>query len=274
MSLSQPNPSPLSPALFHVKLPHVRIGHGALRFFLERGLNPEICFDAHETEQLEPDDMRPIAEDLAGRGLTCTVHAPFLGLDFGSEDGCDRDLARMIMERTLRLVEVLRPRSVVVHGGPHRRLKAADFPAWCERALPLLEWTARTALDQGTEVMLENICHERPEQLAPLLEALDSKAGWCLDAGHMHVFSAVPPEDWVRRLGSRLGQLHLHDNDGSADQHRCVGQGCIDFARLFTVIMDCRPQPEAPVATLEVNYAKDVDASLAALGPVWPWNRD
>jgi sugar phosphate isomerase/epimerase len=272
MNSSAPTASGLALDRFFVKLPYSRLIKGALALFTQRGMRPEICFDAAQAEQLEPSDLRPVAKALAKHELPCTVHAPFLGLDFGSRDARTGSRARTALERTMRLCEILRPVCVVVHGGQPEYMTDAQYAAWNERALPLMDWTARAALDQGTRIMLENICHERPGQLAPLIEALDGKAGWCLDAGHMHVFGRTAPEDWVRRLGARLGQMHLHDNDGSADQHKSVGQGRIDFARLFDALLRSHPDTPRPVATLEVNFERDVESSLKTLGPVWPWH--
>lgn len=256
----------------YIKLPSRRLLAGGQEYFLAHGLQPEICFEAPQVERLTPEDIRPFADGLRSRGLGCTVHAPFLDLDFGSSDTRIRNEAQLALERTMRLVEVLQPRSVVLHGGQPVHMTSAEYVPWNERALPLMAWTAHTALNLGSQVMLENICHTRPEQLAPLLDALDCVAGWCLDAGHMHVFGKVSMEQWVETLGQHLGQMHLHDNDGASDLHQGVGRGSIDFARLFAAIMDRFPHMPQPVTTLEVHYEKEVESSLDALQPLWPWD--
>lgn len=50
----------------------------------------------------------------------------------------------------------------------------------------------------------------------------------CLDTGHSN-FCGESPADAVRMLGSYLGALHVHDNDGTADSHRIPGNGTIDW---------------------------------------------
>jgi sugar phosphate isomerase/epimerase len=50
----------------------------------------------------------------------------------------------------------------------------------------------------------------------------------CLDTGHSN-FCGERPADAVRMLGSYLGALHVHDNDGTADSHRIPGSGTIDW---------------------------------------------
>lgn len=51
----------------------------------------------------------------------------------------------------------------------------------------------------------------------------------CLDTGHAN-FCGEDPAEAVRMLGYEyLGALHVHDNDGKADQHRTPGEGNIDW---------------------------------------------
>ncbi|MBQ8407549.1 MAG: sugar phosphate isomerase/epimerase [Clostridia bacterium] len=51
----------------------------------------------------------------------------------------------------------------------------------------------------------------------------------CLDTGHSN-FCGENPADAVRMLGKEyLGSLHVHDNNGKADQHLTPGNGNIDW---------------------------------------------
>ena len=51
----------------------------------------------------------------------------------------------------------------------------------------------------------------------------------CLDTGHSN-FCGEKPADAVRLIGKDyLGALHVHDNDGKADQHAIPGRGNIDW---------------------------------------------
>ena len=50
----------------------------------------------------------------------------------------------------------------------------------------------------------------------------------CLDTGHCN-FCREAPADSVRMLGTYLGALHVHDNDGTADSHQIPGRGNINW---------------------------------------------
>jgi sugar phosphate isomerase/epimerase len=70
-------------------------------------------------------------------------------------------------------------------------------------------------------------------------------------------------------LGPYIGQLHLHDNHGSHDEHLPLGSGKIDFYQLFTYLKSNEiPQP---IITLEPHQEEDLWPSLDYLAKVWPW---
>ena len=52
--------------------------------------------------------------------------------------------------------------------------------------------------------------------------------GICFDFGHAHLAHCDIPAA-IRRVGRRLRVTHVHDNDGSGDMHRPVGEGTIDW---------------------------------------------
>lgn len=68
----------------------------------------------------------------------------------------------------------------------------------------------------GVSIALENT--HRADYLSFLLDRIDSpNVGFCYDSGHHHCFT--PTVDLLSMFGSRLMALHLHDNDGTGDQH-------------------------------------------------------
>ncbi len=75
-------------------------------------------------------------------------------------------------------------------------------------------------------VALENL--RNSESLAYVLGQVDSPyIGYCYDSGHHHCRN--PKDDLITRYGSRLMALHLHDNDGTDDQHCLPFEGTIDW---------------------------------------------
>jgi sugar phosphate isomerase/epimerase len=72
----------------------------------------------------------------------------------------------------------------------------------------------------------------------------------------------VPLEEWVDVLGSRLMEIHLHDNHGEADDHLPLGQGNIDFPSLFSLLEKKKIQPTYTIEPHEITH---LQPSLKAL---------
>ena len=68
-----------------------------------------------------------------------------------------------------------------------------------------------------------------PEDMIRYIDSMHSdRFVACLDTGHMNI-NSVNPATAVRKLGSRLKLLHVHDNYGVNDEHSAPTQGTIDW---------------------------------------------
>jgi sugar phosphate isomerase/epimerase len=82
--------------------------------------------------------------------------------------------------------------------------------------------------DRGVRLAVENGDFAL---IARLLNAYPpDRLGLCYDCGHGNLDDAAP--EWLRKLRDRLIAVHLHDNDGSADQHWLPFSGTVDWAWL------------------------------------------
>jgi len=79
---------------------------------------------------------------------------------------------------------------------------------------------------RNVTIALENI--DDHSFLAYVFERINSpNLGFCYDVGHRHC--EEPNVDLLALYGDKLVALHLHDNDGSGDQHRLPFEGNIDW---------------------------------------------
>ncbi len=82
-------------------------------------------------------------------------------------------------------------------------------------------------------ICLENMpgISDSIEDLMYMLDVLDSpQFGICLDTGHLNIAEDKDQRRFILTAGSRLKALHVHNNDGTADQHVMpYGRGDIDF---------------------------------------------
>ena len=77
-----------------VNIPFTMLYESYLPQFLENGLNPEIGFDAAALDQFSLKDFEGVARQIRKRGLSTTLHAPYLDLSPGSLDSAIRSLTK------------------------------------------------------------------------------------------------------------------------------------------------------------------------------------
>lgn len=254
----------------HVNIPYTMLREDYLPLFLQRGINPEIGFDAAALDSFLDGEAGEIARKIHGRHLRVTFHAPFVDLSPGSPDPAVRALTRKRYEQLLKAAGLFHPLRIVCHAAYDWKRYLYMRERWIEHSLDTWEWMANRTESAGAELMLENVYERGPEEMLPLFKALGAhRVGFCLDTGHQAAFGSTPLPDWVETLGPYLGQLHLHDNLGTWDDHLALGQGDIDFEGLFRALKNFRETP--PPITLEPHRETDLPPSLAYLERIWPW---
>lgn len=239
-----------------------------LDLFVEHGLNPEIGLDADALDNYSRVEWKEIADRFLGLGRTITIHGPFLDLSAGSPDPAVREVTRHRLEQMLSAVEVFKPVAVVCHPGYDWQRYSYFEEEWLERSREFWFSIGKEVHRRGSRLMLENVYERGPQEMEPLLASLSAAGvGFCLDLGHQNVFGQVPLADWLGRMGSCLGQLHLHDNHGDRDAHLGMGQGNIDFSEMLSHLLKRGSSPV--VITLEPHEAEPLWQSLAYLERYW-----
>jgi len=90
---------------------------------------------------------------------------------------------------------------------------------------------AERAEQRGVNVAVENMRGAQAIARGTwVLEQIGSpRLGFCYDSGHHHA-RHVPEADLFAQFGHRLTALHLHDNDGTDDQHLLPFDGTTDWS--------------------------------------------
>jgi sugar phosphate isomerase/epimerase len=216
---------------------------------------------AAHPEAPSPERIGELAEEY---GVSVTLHAPFRTWNAGSFDEAARADSVARVKQTLDDAAEIGAGAVVVHGGSVRE----RYPEWvrdraADHARRSLQECAQYAQYVGVPLCLENqppSAEKRrytttPADLAAMLDAVSVPPeflGVTLDVGH----AAVAGVDWrrfVERFGERIRVLHLHDNDGSADQHRPL----TDHEEILASV-------PAEYASFEMKSVADVGACVGA----------
>lgn len=141
-----------------------------------------------------------------------SVHLTGAGMTEIWKDGIK---AVCLVQRTVK--ELKRMKSLGVDTGVIHVTWGFDTPAPpSEHALDRFRRIAEAAEKCGAKIALENSVF--PDHLHFLLKNINSpNVGFCYDSGHRNAFTQS--ENYIRDYGDRLFALHLHDNNGSSDNH-------------------------------------------------------
>ncbi|MGB9620069.1 MAG: sugar phosphate isomerase/epimerase family protein, partial [Armatimonadota bacterium] len=81
-----------------------------------------------------------------------------------------------------------------------------------------------------------------PEEILGLLDDTEpGSVSVCFDCGHANLSGRFI--EFARALLPRSSVTHVHDNDGTSDQHRLPGAGVIDWRSFAEVWLACRCSP-------------------------------
>lgn len=227
-------------------------------------LGLELGMDATAIDSLPRPWHQELASRLKEQGVRLALHLPFTDLSPGSVDPLIRDASLRRLASAFELAKVYAPEHMVGH--PIYNADSWDFEpqrwaASCAEVWEegLKEWP------QHPPLFLENIFEQEPQPLAVLMQMLQHRdVGICFDVGHWHSFSRGYMrgnlELWIETLAPWIRHLHLHDNDGSMDQHKGLGRGSIDFASFFSLLAK---HGASPGITFEPHSEEDFFQSLA-----------
>jgi len=112
----------------------------------------------------------------------------------------------------------------------------------------------------NVNIALENL--RKPEYLDFIFSNIDShKLKFCYDSGHENCFTHGI--DFLAKYGDRLAALHLHDNDGTSDQHLLPFNGNVDWKRIMSHL---KKLEYAGTLALEID-AQFIDVSKEYTAP-------
>lgn len=216
------------------------------------GFHPEVRMTDVEHLMRVPDaEVARLRKLVENRHLSIFTHGPFLGLDVASLNGHIARYSVDCIERGCEVTAGLGGSTMVVHTNYSPFYSREGLREWLGNWGERMGDVLAKAGGLGVRIALENAWEERPEALARLVDLLPpGAASVCLDTGHICAFSRLPAARWWELLGERVIALHLHDNDGSSDDHLPPGRGIFDFPALAEIL---RRRAPLPLMTFEVD---------------------
>lgn len=164
------------------------------------------------------------------------------GLIFNPFDGSVQSaFLKTIEPRVITICEQLGIKYIVKHASIPPQVKDWGGEECINQNVAYFRELADFAADHGITIVLENSftldktpkINNSPESLLKLASRINrNNIRICLDVGHAHLMGENL-WDSCRAYGDMLVCLHIHDNDGSKDQHRMPLHGTINWDELF-----------------------------------------
>ncbi len=251
-----------------------RLHAGLLDAMVSGGAQSIELFAArHHFDYADRSEVKEIAKWFRGNSCRATLHQPI----FDGRVSGGSDWSRYV-QPTINLVDVEKTRRIDAMDEVKRALEAAEQididsvvlhlgtpnDTWSERTLDLsmtaVEHIKAFAHPLGVKTLVETLPNDvtTPEHLMEMLRIahLDT-VGVCLDVGHMNLPGMPGVAKALEVLGTRVKQLHLHDNGGEKDEHCWPGEGTLDWVAVREGIDALQQEP---VGTLEIRYQPETDA--------------
>ena len=204
------------------------------------------------SENLNEENREKITEEMtkAAAGRRIIVHGPFTELIPCAIDERARELA---MKRHMESVEICRKlgvRKLILHSG---WIPSMYFPSWqVERSV---EYWKELVVKAGKDftICVENVFEPEPDTLIEIIDgAGDPRLKICLDVGHANAVKTTGTvEEWIEKMGERIGHFHLHNNDGGSDSHGELTDGVLDMERILRLA-----EKHCPDATYTIESRK------------------
>ena len=235
----------------------------------------EIFAARHHFDYVDRQVVREIAAWFRANDVGATLHQPLY---------TDAQWSRHVAP-TINLIDVEKSRRIDAMDEVKRAIEAAEqipftavvlhlgqkddgwSPRSLEHSLTAIEHLKAFAHPLGVKVLLENLQNEvtTPEHLMEIVKVghFDT-VGFCLDVGHAHLSAPngnVGVDKAFDVLGSRIAELHLHDNQGSKDEHLWPGQGSIDWKNLTRLIAGL---PHEVPGVIEIAHEANESAEAVA----------
>jgi len=194
-----------------------------------------------------------LAAKLKSKDIGYAVHTPVWDANLTSENSHIRRAVFETYKQTVLFANKLGADHVVIHPGFcyetifHKKTAQA-------RAEEAVNHLAEFCKGYETKLLIENVGTVKTSlftqnEFAAFCKSFPPQVKCLVDVGHAH-FNKWDLEKLVADLGDCLYALHLHDNDGLADQHLPIGEGTVDWNRLKRVI---KPISENLNLILEYN---------------------
>lgn len=227
----------------------------------EMRLNCEIYVDGNALDAHTDEEIGRINSTFEKFGLAKILHGPFFDLNPGSRDARARDFACERIISSLQLCKKFGVGHIVLHTGLNPIYYKNSLKLFLDLSIPVWREILKAAGEGKITIALENSIDTTPEIIVGLIKEFNSpNLEACFDAGHYNAFGERSVFECLEGYpAGSIGELHLSDNTGTFDDHLALGEGNIDYGRIFAEI---EKRKESPILTCEPHTFDDIEKNL------------
>lgn len=194
------------------------------------------CHQWHTDFVYSDSEIDQIAAWLEDYGLKlCDLHAT-AGVEksWVSPREYERLAGVELVKNRVAMAATLASDVIIMHVAAEPVAAAENEALWAQLRKSLDEVEAY-ARNRGVRIALENLFPDNFGTLEKILgEYGPDYVGICYDSGHANITGIGM--DHLDRMKERLISVHLHDNDGSGDQHKLIFAATVDWDRLARIM--------------------------------------
>lgn len=228
----------------------------------------EIGLDWQQNYSLSPQIIKEIKQISKKHNLRLIVHTAF----YLPVSTLLPDLRRGVIEnaeKAIILAKKVGADRLTIHSG-YREMPKPAIGLCYQSLIDNLVEIVKIGKKYGVYICLENsdklpnlLCVEMKD----FLNVLNSVRGLkvTLDVGHSNTASTKPAQ-YFKNVRNFIMNMHIHDNMGETDEHKCLGRGNIDFKKLFS---ECKRTGYKGPFILELFPYKDILKGKEVLSNIW-----
>lgn len=171
------------------------------------------------------------------------VHSPVWNVNITAENSHIRKASIRAYKDSIIFASKVGANHLVLHPG-FVDTKVFSKELAKERSIETIKELDRFNKDYGVTLLIENVgnndtCIFSEKEFIDLVNVLPDSIKFILDTGHANITN-WDMSNVIAKMGNRLKAMHLNDNDGMRDIHLAIGEGTVDWDKLFNSINESK----------------------------------
>jgi len=190
-----------------------------------------------------------------------SFHGPIADIIPHSEVSAIANLAKDRIEKSIEIALELNANRIVFHTGINAIISDPNYIGYVINRQTEF-WSNICDKYKGIDIVIENMWEKDYSYILEICNKVNkANFGFCLDIGHVNVYSKLSSKEWIDNLRPHLKHIHLNDNNGTWDEHLALGRGNInwnDWLEKLKAINDLQ-------YVLELTELVDIENSIKQL---------